>query len=497
MSQTTESRHTTYGIWHESAPVQVTLTQRGRSGGVVVEQSRLTWRPSPAIADDVPADLSITLDINRGADGLRRFVPVGGYGQFIQNAWLAGFAVFRHARDLPREARSSYRFMKFVFDRVRAGREHLHRRFAASRDLYVRVGGRGGEITASLLPDYVGLTADGSGHSWSIRELTQRGRAAAIEAGYQNPTNDRAIPYGLMLAAELNPSPPLERAEARSRVFTALFDAGDGCTAVDDATIDDVTQRLSIAIEEHGEDGWERFERWYSGRNNNLVQSLARKSGFPRLSREVVKAALLHLGLRSYDYVAHCLSFFGQAVLTGVSEPLNADERQIFDAIYLPQDWYGGLPLLLLLERGDLIGLAVTRLWENPDDRQMIGALHRLLQIYADLAPARRAADRRFGALRSAIARSRGPGESRRSTDGEYREDRRRLENVVRRLLRVREEGCPQCTDDANWKLGLELVGDGEVVAEVACEEHGFDGEFRFSLDVVAAAVGSSESNDN
>ena len=59
-------------------------------------------------------------------------------------------------------------------------------------------------------------TADGGGHSWSIRELTERGRSEAVAAGIPNPTNDRAIPYALTRAAEMNPLAGLSAAEARA-----------------------------------------------------------------------------------------------------------------------------------------------------------------------------------------------------------------------------------------------------------------------------------------
>ncbi|MBL9083045.1 MAG: hypothetical protein JNK76_14620 [Planctomycetales bacterium] len=493
MSQLVERRETTYGIWEETSPVAATLSPQGRGDAVAVEQSRLTWRPSPAIAADVPVDFCIEFDVCGGPDGVRRFVPVDGYGPFTQKAWLAGLAIYRHARTLSNEQVFSYRMMKLIFDRVRSGREHLDRKFASSRDLFVRPTGRGGGITASLLPDYVGLTSDGAGHSWSIRELTRHGRDAAVEAGYENPTNDRAIAYGLMQAAEMNPSPPLDRTAAQMRVLTALFDAGEDSTAVEDAVIDDVVERLCMAVEEHGDDVWERFEGWYAGRNNNLVQSLARKSGFPRLSRAVVKAALLRLGLRSYEYFGVCLSYFARVVRDDLSEPLTADERRTFVGMYLPQDCYGGLPLVLLRERWTLIGPVAARLWESPTDERLIGALHRLLQIYSDMASTRRAADRRFAALRTALQPTRDmerPESSAQETEVEERqEEHRRLRAAVRRLLLARREGCPDCANGAAWELEMELVGDGEAVVDVTCREHTFDGEYRYEFAEILTAI--------
>ena len=255
MTQCIQRTQTEYGIWEQSAwePQQLELAGRGNAE-LAVEHCRLRWRPSPELIGEVPADLCIEFDVHRDADGVRRFVPVGGYASFIHHGWLVGLAALHRRRSMTSPEVFSYRAMKFVFDRVRAGREHLHRRFSASRDLYVRPTGRGGDLTASLLPDYVGRTADGGGHSWSIRELTQRGRAQAVAAGIRNPTNGRAIPYGLTLAAEMNPLTGLDSAEARALVFTALFDAGEETVVIDNATIDDVMERLLIAIQEHGDE---------------------------------------------------------------------------------------------------------------------------------------------------------------------------------------------------------------------------------------------------
>lgn len=493
MSQCIDRVQTRYGIWEQTdwEPVERRLADRGDTT-IAVECCCLSWRPSPMLANDVPANRPIEFEVNRGVDGLRRLVPVHGYAPFIQDAWAAGVAILRHTRDLTKEELFSYRAMKLIFDRARAGREHLGRRFAASRDLYVRKTGRGGGITASLLPDYVGRTSEGAGHAWSIRELTERGRAEAVAAGICNPTSDRAIPYGLMRAAQMNPLMHLSQAEARGLICTALFDGSDESAGIDEATIDDVAERLLIACEEHGNDVWERFEAWFSGRNNNLVQSLARKAGFTKLPREVLKAALLQLGLRSYEYVAECLSLFAQTVPQGLRVPLSDAERRVFDAMYLPQTCYGGLPLVLLLERGDLIRLAVTRLWDAPHDARLVGALHRMLQIYADLAPARRAADRRFAELGRALEQAQAvPSgtQSRRLTKTKCEFNRRQLERAARDLLKTRQDGCPHCAESADWQIDCELGGEAEVIMHVACEEHDFDGEFRVQLSDVITAV--------
>lgn len=496
MTQCSQRTPTEFGIWEQTAWETQQLRPPGRDNtGLTLEHCRLTWRPSPELIHQVPADLRIEFDVYRGSDGVRRFVPVGGFGPFIHHSWLVGLAILGLRHNLSNHQVFSYRAMKFTFDRGRAGREHLDRRFSAARDLYVRRTGRGGDITASLLPDNVGRTADGGGHSWSIRELTERGRTEAVAVGFRNPTNDRAIPYALTLAAEMNPLTGLDAAAARALISTALFDAGEETVPVDDRTIEDVAERLTVALQEHAAEPGQRFRAWFSGRHNNLVQSLARKAGFTELPREAVKAALLQLALRSYEYVAGCLSYFAQAVRNGLSEPLSAAERRTFDAMYLPQPYYGGLPLALLMERSDLLGPVLTRLWESPEDEQLIGALHRLLQIYAHLAPARRAADRRFADLRRAWRQRQADREAARTdqADGDENDesllDRRALQDAARRLLLARREGCLECADTADWEIECELSSDGAVVVRVLCEQHDHEQEYRFTLEEMIAAV--------
>lgn len=493
MTQDIYRWQTEFGVWEQTAWEPQQLRPPGRGNARVdVECCRLTWRSSPELIGQVPPDLCIEFGVYRGADGVRRFVPIGGYRPFIHNSWLVGLAILRRRRNLSNHEVLSYRAMKFAFDRGRAGREHLDRRFSAARDLYVRRTGRGGDITASLLPDYVGSTADGGGNSWSIRELTERGRAEAIAAGIINPTNDQAIPYALTQAAEMNPLIGLNSTDARALIFMALFDAGEETVAVDDTTIDDVAERLTVALQEHANDHGDRFTAWISGRNNNLVKTLAQKAGFPRLPRESVKAALLQLAQRSYEYIANCLSCFAQALRSDVREPLSAAERLTFDAIYLPQVCFGGLPLVLLLERGDLLGPVITRLWESPNDERLIGALHRLLHIYAQLAPARRAADRRFKELQRAL-RPQQVDRTAASTDQATNDDslpeRRLLQAATRRLLRTRREGCPECTDLLDWEIECEPNDDSSVIVHLTCEKHDFVNEYQVTLDDMIAAV--------
>jgi hypothetical protein len=442
----------------------------------------LTWRPSPALAANLPSDLAITFHVLRGPDGLRRVLPLD-FQALFDNGWLAGLEILRLSQSMSGEQVFSYRVMRFLFQRIRAGREHLGRKFDAARDLYVREKGRGGRIRESLLPEYVGRAADGGGHVWSIHELTQQGRRAARQDGIARPNNRQAIVYGLTLAAELNPllNPSFE--DIRRLVFAALLDPEATATPVSDAEIEDVSSRLCVAFEEHQRDTGSQFQAWLAGPKNNLVQTLARKSGYAVFDRRIVKAALVRLGVQSYDYMAQCLGMFAQAVRQGFSEPLNEAERRRFDALYLPKPEFGGLPLLLLWERKDLLRNVLIRLWSEPDDERLIGTLHRLLAIYGDLTPMRREADRQFKELppeaRGSAAASCG-GEA--VAEGIAPENPE-LRAAVESLVEARRLGCSKCRNAGQGKITLDWSGDSRVHVEMACERYDFRGSCDFEFD--------------
>jgi hypothetical protein len=83
-----------------------------------------------------------------------------------------------------------------------------------------------------------------------------------------------------------------------------------------------------------------------------------------------------------------------QNTLGGLPDPLNTAEFHVFNHTYRPQPYLGNLSLVLLVERCRSISPILAELWESPADEYLIGVLHRLLQMYAEMAPARRKVDR-------------------------------------------------------------------------------------------------------
>lgn len=480
---TTSTQQTRYGVFRTRPFQDAELPEWLRAApDLLGDPYELTWRPSPLLAENLPADLTVTFYVFRGPDGLRRVVPKD-FQALLDYGWLAGLEILRSSKSMTGEHIFSYRLMRFLFQRIRSGREHLGRSFNAARDLYVRTAGRGDRIRESLLPEYVGRTTDGGGYSWSIHELTQQGRQAARREGVARPNHQQAVSYGLTVAAELNPLLNRTPEEIRRLVLAALLDPEATATPITEAEVEDVTERFCVAFEEHQRDTGATFQAWLAGSKNNLVQTLARKSGYSVLERRFVKAALVRLGVESYDYMAQCLSMFGQAVRQGFAEPLNEAERRRFDALYLPQEAFGGLPLLLLWERKDLLRNVLQRLWHDPDDEHLIGTLHRLLAIYRDLTPARREADRRFKELKPesrGIAAPSIHGEA--VAEGEAPENSP-LRDAVESLIEVRGLGCPKCRRASQCEVSVDWSEETGAAVTIACERHAFQTKCGFTLE--------------
>lgn len=481
MNESETTKQTENGIWTETATSGVKHLTLNRRPTDVVLESTLSWRPTPRLASDYLRDQAIEFEVSRDSAGNRRLNFPGGGEVYTQHAWLAGRALLKQS-GISNNQLHSYRLMKNIYDRVRKGHEHVRRQFKTSRDLYVRPKGRYGRVGASVVPEVVGQTPDGVGRSWSIRKLTATGREAAQAEGVSSRNSKVAILYGLTRAAELFPLYGLSESQINKLVFASLFDQGD-LPEVSDAIVADVLERITVCDEEHGDDDWDEFEQWFAGKTSNFVQTLARKSGFEKLPRDVVKSALLTIGWQSYSFVARCLAEFARAVPHGLNRPFNHDERQLFDAAYFPQAYYGGMPLVMLMQRGDLLELVVQRLWANPTDQHLIGVLHRLLSIYAELAPARRAADRNFKRLRNAMHCP--------AMQSGQDFDWSKLQQAVVAIVNERKAGCPDCHTAENWLVEVITVSDERAEVAVKCEPHEFAQTYELEIAKLIEAVDS------
>jgi hypothetical protein len=362
------------------------------------------WRPSERLAEFLPPNFAVPLTCYTGPDGLRRIVPRCSFEELIELGALGGLAVIHELKGFNKELDHSHRAMLLVHQHVRGRRyrgthglrEHLTREFQYSRDLYVRRSGRVADGERDVLPDDIGVNHHGEGQRLTVKQLTERGRQAARQAGYCNPTSKPSIQFGLYEAAKLNPL-DVKAEEVRPLVEMALFEKELLGDAPSPELVGIVEERLLEAIHLHGADSRETFYEWFLGPKNSLVKQIAQQKGKPggKLSRDDVRRVFLHLGLRAYEYLGQCVNALMRTIMHSLPELLNDDEKRLFEHMHESQSYYGNLPLAMLAERMPDIKLAVLAIWDDPQNQEHVRVLHRLLSYYAEMARKRRPVDSR------------------------------------------------------------------------------------------------------
>ena len=425
------------------------------------------WTPPPDLQSELCPGFSIDLRSYTDSDGMRRFLPVDGVDNFIDRAFLAGLTILTRDRQLTWEHASVYRAMKLICERVRRMQEHMDREFNFSRDLHIRPSVRNDDGQRTVLPDHVGRTETGAGRSWNARILREEGRARAREVGVERFTARVEIACGLLVAAERNPL-ELEDSEVPSLVRMALFAPADEDEPLSDECIDEVFGRLMDLLNAHRHDSEDEYQRWYAGPSSNLFRAIAGRG----MTTSVVRKAMLQLGWQAYEYVTNCVSYFIQAFVRSLPQPMTADERELLGHMYQPQPYLGGLPMIFLLERQQFIAPVIGRLWESLGDAQTIRVLHRLLDYYREMAIDRRRVD-----LTSAHRRA-----HREITHTDLADSQAvavegdRTEQMLERIVERRELGCDQCNrrPESAFSSRQQLrTEDGWVGVEYWCQDHG------------------------
>ncbi|QDU26261.1 hypothetical protein ETAA8_13370 [Anatilimnocola aggregata] len=487
MSAETTTVTTAYGEWIET-PSGHELFQRGGPDPLAVHCSQISWRPSWQSDKAFPVQ-EVAWEVFRVRGGDRRFVPAKPES-YVPTATCAGSEMLERVGWPPTsqpplsvEQRQSYRLNQLLRVRAIYGQQFIQRDGLNTQDLYVRRTGRGGGTETSSLPSHVGKRRDGSGQSWSFTRLTKEGRAAAVNAGIQQPTEAQSIAYGLTAAAFLNPLEDLSAIQIRDIVLSSLFECSRVSTAIASSVTDEVADRLLNRIDQHSGDTYAHFSSWFGGRKSNLVNSLTAMKGCKKLDRELVNAALLCISWDAYEYSAGCLSAFAHAFMLGLREPMNNSELTMFSAMHLPQSYLGGLPFVLLRERSEVIGPIIRQIWTQPDNRKLHAVLHRLLSTYAEIIATRREADRRFkkcrrpGGMQASELTNAEALDSMASRAARQGDD---LQQQLGHLLERRELGCLQCLDSANWEISPTDVLDTKIHLSVRCARHDFGKVYEF-----------------
>jgi hypothetical protein len=366
------------------------------------------WVPPADWAGELPPDFDFSLRCVTVGSG-RRFYPIE-VGSYLAMAFAGGLAVLTRAMNLSAEQVFSYRAGWLLFQRIRATREHLRNRLNHPASLRIRRSARGLAEVNSILPEWVGQDGGGRGKPWSLDRLLDEGRKEARRQGVARPDGSDCVRYGLLLAARRNPLRITDPDEVTGLVRLSLYEVPD-TPAPDPQTRDEVVARVLDALKPHlaeGE-GADEFARWFMGPNNSLIGQVGRKKRSPggALEPSVVRHALSDQGWVAYGHVADCVHTMLYLFRKLLPEALSAAEGRLFGRMHLKQPEFGGLPWFLLAERFAQLETVIDRVWEEPDNRETVAVMHRLLALHADMAAARRQADR-LATGRKAGARRKG-----------------------------------------------------------------------------------------
>ena len=247
-----------------------------------------------------------------------------------------------------------------------------------------------------MLPEDIGLTAQGEGRRLSVTQLTKRGREAAREAHYRSPTSKSSINFGLYEAAKLNPL-EAKNEEVPGLVKSARFDIESLGDPPSEELIGHVTRRLWNAVRAHETDSPDTFYKWFAGPSNSLVKQVARQKGQPggKLPREDVQRVLLYLAMQqAFQHVGQCVHALMRTIKLAIPEPLNEREKELYEHMHESQPYYGDVPAAMLVDRMEDVRRAVLAIWDEPQNPEHVRVLHRLLAYYSEMAKRRRQADK-------------------------------------------------------------------------------------------------------
>lgn len=451
-------------------------SRRSGSSAVSVQHDRYTWRAPRDARGPLPTDRSVSFDVYTAADGVRRFVPCAkdGFNGYVARAFQYGHSLLARDRNFDWCRWCDYLLGKLAYDRLLHVQERIKRGLGSvdslmlSQNLHQELGQK------TVLPKQLGRGAAKSGKAWSIDDVIDQGRRAAQEDGIQNPTETDAINYGLFAAARTSPLGIQDRQQISSLMRIALYDLSDVGERVSAAEQEEVSQRFHDLIRGHLWEEQEQFQKWFAGGNSNLIKAIAnrRDEHGQRMTPAVVKRALHDLGWRGYFLVAECLEAFARAFTRALRRRrIQPRELGYFQGMYYRQDYFGGLPLVLVMDRSPQIQPAVIRLWKNPGDTDMIGVLHQVLWWHAEMVPLRRAAY----CLAKEKTQGRAPcflplDENISPAAG----DEFSAEDLYRHLLERRRVRCSLCDQSPHAILATENIRPGSPIQlQIQCESHG------------------------
>lgn len=458
-----------------------------RGPGIRVRHDEYEWTPPADLPGPLPDHGKFKFDVYTADDKIRRFVPRDGFRLAVARGFQIGHSLLARERSFDWPKWCHYLVAKLAFDRLSHVQERLSRAFRSGSSLTTSKLARALVGTSDILPEDLGFTGSGLGEKWWASDVLKYGDEAARADGIEAPTVSQQIVYGLLAAAMRNPLVSLPPAKIEALVQMSLYDfsrVGPRTTA---ELQQEVWNRFHDLVREHLYEDQETFQRWLAGGHSNLPKAVATKAGQAKLDPTIVRRALLDIGWRAYPMVAECLEEFAKAFSRALVRPLSRAERSYFSAIYYRQPSYGGLVLPLLLDRSELIQPIVVQLWEDPENTKLVGALHRMLWYYSDMARRSREADR---LAKQNVAQTK-------ITQGEDASETKErpvvsscLSGAFRELLERREIRCPICGQGAMGELSDGQFEEGQPIKIFAtCADHNWSTVLEVTWNELAAVI--------
>lgn len=382
----------------------------------------LLWYPPDDLKEQYPdrRQLVVPFRCYLGADGLRRFSPVGGtrpwHGRerpdplvFIRWAWAGGLPLLGRLRHLTDDDMDMFRMKYFVFLDSLELKEFYRREFLYKQDLAIPWREREDKRLESML-DWIevpeccreNLCAEANktrGGKAKIPETTvnidsfiELGRSRAVEDGIPTPHISICLKYGFYAAAQHAPR-AIPEDEVPRLIQQSLFDFPVPPTR---ERVEQAWARTYKAYVAHRRHSTEGFNDWRRGPKGNFFSEVSKLRRAPggKFDIHEFRRAVLVIGWDAFTSVAACLEQLMVAFAAALPQPLNSHERQLFEQMHLPQPHLGGFPLILLAERFQFCGLAIREVVEHPGDRRSIEVFHRQLKDYAILVSQRKPLDR-------------------------------------------------------------------------------------------------------
>ena len=380
-------------------------------GGNVAKRFLYNWRPPNHVASRLPSWHRLALECTVAPNGLRRFAPIElsridrelretGFQHIATTRGLAlctslgGGAILARNRIKRPGQLVSYHEARLLLQYIQHRREY----FGGTRPLALATrvckAGRSDRSAKDILPEDLGKDRDGSGPSWSFGDVRREGLRAAQSANISNPSPEQIFRLGMMKAAKLNPI-QADEAVAEGFVRLAMFNLGSTSEPVEPDQLEYVAQQAGLSLCDHLDDSPEQFRRWIVDSGSNLPRRISKRKSC-EMSREHVRKCLLELGWQSFKIVAACVDAQMCAFRDALRDKLTPQENAWFELLYLANPTFGGIPMILFVDRFDFLRESILDLWKRPNDSEAADVLRTMMHYYAVLAGNRRDADRLY-----------------------------------------------------------------------------------------------------